>query len=124
MLCILIRKSAELLQKIRKKGASKAPFLAPSGVFAWLKAIGLIFAQTYPSILSAVSFFSCGLLGGRLLRAEGRDGLRGAHGAGGLGGSDHGGADEGGHGEHLRVLRLRVSEWEGGRGRNRRWVWV
>ena len=52
------------------------------------------------------------LLGGRLLRAEGRDGLRGAHGAGGLRGSDHGSADEGGHGEHFRANRqtLRVLE--------------
>ena len=64
-----------------------------------------------------------GLLGGLGL-ANGGIHAGGAHGTDGLDGGDHGGADEGGHGEHLRVLRLRVSEWEGGRGRNRRWVWV
>lgn len=64
-----------------------------------------------------------GLLGGLGLAIEGVH-AGGAHGTDGLDGGDHGGADEGGHGEHLRVLRLRVSEWEGGRGRNRRWVWV
>jgi hypothetical protein len=63
-----------------------------------------------PAYLLGRSLLGGRLLGGVLLaKPERRDGLRGAHGAGGFGSNDHAGAGEGGHCEHFRGdVRRRV----------------